>query len=202
MNLRPSASICGCLLLLFACFAGTVLRAQTPIYDDGELLLKSAAGTNGLVRLTRAEWKEINIARKAQGSGPLSWDEACTNRAANSIAFTTRLVMVETEIIEDFARVNGRRPFSVEILAAWRVGIPEFRRLKYDFSKITDPAARLVIQKFDYEKRLSNLRQRMQHPPSPPPLPTTPDNRRGEADSEQPQPKRAQIPAAVPEIPK
>jgi hypothetical protein len=153
------------------CFLLSAL-AQSAIPEDAELMGRCAAQTNGLVRLSKAEWKEIEIARKGQSGVAMSYGEVCTNRACNSVAFTTRLIMVESEIIEPFARANGRRPYSQETLAAWLVGVPQFKKLKYDFSKIRDPAMNLVIQKFDYEKRLANLVRTRPPPPAPPlPLP-------------------------------
>jgi len=161
-------------------FALTVcLRAQegprvndgsTPVQQDLVLIRKVARGTNGLLPLTRSEWKAVTTARKAQpGSVLHSYAEATTNPPVNASYFATMMVMVESELMEPFMQVHKRPPFSQEVFAAWLVGPFEFKRLKYDFSKIRDPVAWRKIDALVYEKRLFNLS--ISRDRSPPPLP-------------------------------
>ena len=161
-------------------FALTVcLRAQegprvndgaTPVQQDLVLIRQVARGTNGLLPLTRSEWKAVTTARKAQpGSVLHSYAEATTNPPVNASYFATMMVMVESELMEPFMQVHKRPPFFQEVFAAWLVGPFEFKRLKYDFSKIRDPVAWRKIDALVYEKRLFNLS--ISRDRSPPPLP-------------------------------
>ena len=142
----------------------------TPCQQDAVLIRQVARMTNGLLPLTRAEWKAVTTARKAQPGAVLhSYAEATTNPPVNAVYFATMMVMLESELTEPFIQVHKRPPFSQEVFAAWLVGPSEFKRLKYDFSKIKDPVAWRKIDALGYEKRLFNLM--ISRDRSPPPLP-------------------------------
>lgn len=157
--------------LLLAVMVGTLpVIAQTDAQNHAVLIRQVARGTNGLLPLTRAQWKDVTTARKASPGNELhSYAEARTNATVNAQYFSLLLVMIETEIDPAFRKVHGRPPFAQEVFACWLVGIPKFKSLRYDFSKITDPVLTKQLQALSYEIRLATLaRARMAEPVTPP----------------------------------
>lgn len=158
-------------LLLLLTYLSVAAQESVIPHDAG--LLREICSTNRLVPLTRSQWADVNTARKAQSLPLFPYDVARTNEGVNGPYFIMLLTMIETEIREPFVKANGRLPATQEVLAAWAVGVPKFAKLRYDFSKIKDPAVQLLVAKFDYEKRILNLAQR---PGAPPPLPESRTN--------------------------
>lgn len=170
--------------LLIALLASVSALAQ--VREHSSLMHDCLRGANGCVRLSSTDIREANAGLKAAGDRPVGTDEARTNRAVNAIVFTTRLVQVESEILEPFAKVHQRKPYPQEVLAAWLVGVPKFKRLGYEPSRITDSEAKRLVDKYVYEDRIARLQTLVPkvQPPSP-----------AEAA---PQAKRAQPPGGVP----
>lgn len=165
-SLSPSvSSTMKLFILLLSCL--TAAAQESAVQRDAGLL-REVCSTNRLVPLTRAQWANVNTARKAQSLPLFSYDVARTNEGVNGPYFITLLTMIETEIREPFVKANGRLPSTQEVLAAWAVGVPKFSKLRYDFSKIKDPAVQLLIVTFTKDKQILNLAQR---PGAPPPLP-------------------------------